>query len=447
MIKAIHKESNEFVSAFKLTKDAKWIGKERELFIAPRPEISNWDYLKQEGIDEVIVSYVKTHTRNINERKILVIPHFRIETKKANPNQESESQEHLLAKEGIYEEIFMDLLTIKDKKISEIAKIKDIDIEMKLSPSKKSKIADVLVTFEKDHSLYGKGIVFEIQFSYQNSERTEERTYDRINEGFSVCWMWNYMFKDNKLKNKELDIIPFRIAIKDFEDKNKAEWIRDINKISKIYENKIKELDTQLTLKENAFNKKTNSILDYLEKYKQNNKEILEYQEKRIKEFADSTVDFSKEALNQFKDKTMFEISNSEEIKKSIIKSLDIKELTEKTSIRIIDLTRDSILNRIDDLINKYVNNSVDFVKINEQVKDRIDTQIIPRVREAWKIIKGDVFFTCQNCKKIKRVKVARVNPHGEGILCGECFMVKKGILESSWYKRDKEERDKGKSL
>ena len=52
MLKAIHKETEKIVSAVELIRKPEWYGKEKDNFIAPHPEIENWNELKERGIYE-----------------------------------------------------------------------------------------------------------------------------------------------------------------------------------------------------------------------------------------------------------------------------------------------------------------------------------------------------------------------------------------------------------
>ena len=64
MLKAINKKTGKLVPAFKLEEDSTWIGKQKETWIAPYPGIENWRFLKEKGIKEVEVSFVKSYNKN-----------------------------------------------------------------------------------------------------------------------------------------------------------------------------------------------------------------------------------------------------------------------------------------------------------------------------------------------------------------------------------------------
>lgn len=189
MLAAIHKETNKPVTAFAVAHSLTWINKDphAEEFIAPRHEIGNWIELERKGITEVKVCFVKQHQREDE----IVCDHFRIITEGAVENPDNESEEHKLAKETLYDKIIKDeviLLDWEGKRISEVAKIKDVYIERPVG----QKRADVLVDFEEIHPVLGRGIAFEIQISPQNDIKTYKRTYDRAAQGYSICWIWSW---------------------------------------------------------------------------------------------------------------------------------------------------------------------------------------------------------------------------------------------------------------
>ena len=107
MKEAIHKLTKQRISAWRLTHDLEWQGKERDEFIAPFEYIENWSELRKNKINEVIVSFVKKHKRYTGtEKEEEVSEHFRIETEGAIEDRwANESEEHKLAKKYIYNNI------------------------------------------------------------------------------------------------------------------------------------------------------------------------------------------------------------------------------------------------------------------------------------------------------------------------------------------------------
>jgi len=260
MLIAIHKKTGKRIEAHKLRLDASWVGSENDEWIAPTPEVSNWEELKANKIFEVKVGYIKNHKSQREGISYMVRDHFRIKTKGARDSSENESEEHKLAKEGIYYTLIddkIDLVWGNEKvKPSALGKF-NLEIEERLSHNKNAKIGDVVMTFQNRHDILGKGIVFEIQLSNQTQEKTEERTYDRVKEGYSVVWMWDGMFCLNELINPELKVIPFRTALDEYD----ALKLEEVNALGRVMDNKILELERSQAL---ALERANNAFLSSL---------------------------------------------------------------------------------------------------------------------------------------------------------------------------------------
>jgi len=462
MINAIHKESGKLVSVFLLEKDAEWLGREREEFIAPKPEIGNWNVLKEKKISEVKVSYVKAHLREYKSGKTFVGAHFRIECIDAIPNPLNESEEHLLSKEGIYEAILRNEITINGEPLSIIGEIEDINIEQKLSPSRNSVIADVLVKLKKEHPIYGRGIVFEIQFSHQNKEILSERTYSRVVEGYSVCWLYDSLFKNNELIKKDVEVIPFNKAIKNYQDKIKEEWVGDINNISQIYERKLNEIEFKIKTIEHSFDDKVEQTEEFLNQYKSGlykqfdsfkekinsyslesseryERNLLNVGNKKTYEIEETSKKYLEE-LNVLKEKIFKKIANDKELKEEIVKRINIPEISSQLASEIIETSTNNVVeglkeiasNQVNTVVNELVGNKISFLK---EIKERIDSEIIPEIKEKFGIIETDVFFKCSQCKKMKRVTCARITE--DGLFCGTCFFELKDLKSSDWFQRE----------
>jgi hypothetical protein len=156
MLKAIHKISGNLVSAFKLQNDASWVGKEKDEWIVPSCDVEDY---KEKG--EAKAFFTKSHFR---EENIFVSAHFKHESDRLIKDHHAESPEHKLAKEGVYEAICNGTIKLDGVPIKDL--LRDVEpFEYPISKSKKSKIADVIAVFKEWHPIYGKGIVFEVQFS------------------------------------------------------------------------------------------------------------------------------------------------------------------------------------------------------------------------------------------------------------------------------------------
>lgn len=235
MLKAIYKPTGEVVWAFRLENDATWLGKqeERDNWVAPRYMV--YDY-NEKG--DIKVFFTKTHIRDGSQVRC----HFKHESNREIYDKESESKEHQMAKEGVYEAICNGLIKIDGINLKDL--LIDIQFEYPLSNSKKSKIADVITIFKEWHPVYGKGIIFEVQLSHQISEITEDRTFNRIVEGYSVCWLWDGDFdKNNKIKNDKnrITIVPFSKAIEEYQKIIENKSINKINEAGILLDKKITE--------------------------------------------------------------------------------------------------------------------------------------------------------------------------------------------------------------
>jgi len=424
MLKAIHKPTGKIVPAFKFISDASWIGKEKDILLAPYPEVYNWKFLKEKGITEVEVSFIKGYTREDNVR---VVSHFRIKTEYAIPTPNNESEEHKLAKEGIYEDVLNNKITINKKGIRDLFNIDDIDFEYHISKSQCSKIADVIVTFKEKDLQYGRGIIFEVQLSGQNFECTEDRTYQRVIEGYSVVWLWDGMFgEDNKLLDKDVSVIPFTKAIEEYHIKKKLEYYKEINKYGELIDNK----------KEEAI-KEFNLCLDNLN----SNKKIVENETKNsINKIWESTKEIietrEKEMTSKFQEKYNYllnKLRNDSPLLENLKGNINYEQLADSINRKEIDLLRDSLQKKIEVDVSKYITENISgellkemMNKLQEETKEKIKNTL-----DNFKMldITGDIWFECKGCKKKIPYKLCEFdcsNPY-----CSKCF----NSLEDNWIK------------
>lgn len=415
MWKAINKKTGLLIPAFKIEWDASWIGKEREEWIAPYPQIENWKFLKEKGINEVKVSFVKSYIR---EDGVKVRTHFRIVTEFAREIV-NESEEHLLAKEGIYEDVIDNLLKINGKSIRDLFQIDDIDFEYHLSKSRFSKIADVIVTFKEKDVQYGKGIIFEVQLSNQTKENTDDRTYDRIIEGYSVVWLWDGMFNtNNKLKDKEVILIPYLKALEEYKEKKKEEFNEEINLYGNVIDKKIQEAKSELAKEKlilnNEFYKINNTVSLINESIKnEKNNLILSLKEKTILEIY---PEIKKTLLDENSLKTLLTNSINYSYLADIISNKEISILKEKL--------QEKIQKEIDTEIKSKIKEEI----INDSIK-----KILAKVEEKYANVKINVFTECEGCKNkfpVPMVMYDKGNPY-----CPKCF----DALPTNWRKEHDE--------
>lgn len=447
MLKAIHKDTGELVSAFKLSQDIFWKEKQKEIFIAPFPEIRNWEELKLKyNTQEVDVSFVKRHTRKRNDQNETVREHFRINNDKALPSYLSESDEHKTAKEGIYYAILSNELKITGIPILDFYPIEDIDMEFRLSPSKITTIADVIVKFKEEHIHYGRGVVFEIQFSNQNQEKTEERTYKRVLERYSVCWLWKNDFINNKLKNQEVNIIPYFEEINNKKKKEIEGFNKDINSLKEIINHSIKNSNQKIDSFYELANEKIREAKEYLNQVVDRNDKILNNQKESFKAFLDHQTNLFNEKIKQniqnykedliesqkeftsFINKSVSVLQEDKGLHESIIKSINLNKLTEEVSKTLSGKVNQLVFENILKVIGKETFES----KILAQVKEGV----FPEIKEKLGLIKGEMMMKCPRCLKIKRLNSVSIDKE-EGILCYDCANTLKIIRNQAWFKRE----------
>ena len=433
MIKAIHKGTGKLVSAFKLLKDGEWFGKEREEWISPHPEVENWKELKKKGINEVDVSFIVPHKRKQGKEFIFVKAHFRINNPEAIPNKLNESEEHLLSKEGIYEALLDGEIKINGKEIKELGEIEDIDIEHKLSSSRNSKIVDVFLKFKKESNIYGNGIVFEIQFSNQNSERTEERTYDRILSGASVCWLWEGDFKGNRLINKDVEVIPFLKALEDFKDSNRLKWIKEMNSFSRVFSSKMEEIKGKINDYEDEFDTKIDNQINFFlqEKEKINslvNKETFGINEK-VQNISENTINTMKEQ----KEKILRDILDDQLIINKIKEGLDYERISSGIKVEIVNQIKEGVLSLMETEMKKK-SGEFDIQEILQKTYHDAKKEYLKMIGKEYEKFDG-LFHKCPRCENKSRIESSKIL--GEEIVCGTCFMKSLQVKE--------EEKDGGR--
>lgn len=352
MLKAIHKTTGRIVWAFALENDASWIGKEKDEFIAPRYMV--YDYGDK---GDVKVFFTKTHDRE----GTTVRCHFKHESEREIYDKESESKEHQMAKEGVYEAICNGFIKIDGKELKDFCS--DIQFEYPISNSKKSKIADVIAIFKEWHPIYGRGIVFEVQLSHQISEITEDRTFNRVTEGYSVCWLWDSDFDDTKLKTQNYDktirvinIIPFSKAIEEYQKLIESKSIFKINnaglmldkKLSELYlemsnlneyRNQIDKIEEDMKYKDNEREKKLNSFVQ--EELSCFNKKLMELQQGKYHEIINQSLDNFKTEFDRVIEKWKEAVTN--QVVTKITNSSSIEQVVKEKVIGLIheELSKD----------------------------------------------------------------------------------------------------------
>jgi len=221
-------ETKKFIKAWVIGRDASYIMPEKDIFIANKDEIINYnEVLKKNKKDYIEVRYKKGHERNYkNGKSSVVVPHFFILNKsKLGIETTPETPEHKKIKSFIYEHFFdspnLELVYSKYKRKKELIynniMIKDLPIkwedfslkkedifEINISDSFNTRRVDVFLKFKEFHPLFGEGLVIEVQLSPQSSEKTKERTIERCLKGYSCIWINKHHFQDVKADDLKL---------------------------------------------------------------------------------------------------------------------------------------------------------------------------------------------------------------------------------------------------
>jgi hypothetical protein len=459
---AQHKNTGEMISAARLVLDATWVGRKDDEWLVPRYLVEDYKLL-----GDIKLIWVKNY---IHEDGSPVSCHFRrISSEDRNiSNLENESPEHKMAKEGVWEAICNKEILIENIPLWDI--ISNIEFEEPISISKKSKIADVLTIFKEWHPVYGKGIVFEVQFSNQNKEITEDRTFNRVSEGYSVCWLWDKHFNDNyKLKkvidennlkkNKiiEIEIIPFSKAQELYQDKLNISFNNKINNLGIVIDHKICEMNIKSKEVEKQYYRMASQSLESFREVAKNELKWIDEAKDNINLEASNKIKEIRENL----DGLIIELKNlKKDIEKEAIEktSLDVKELNEKLKEDLmIEFNRikeelskklliqmennykfqDEIRFRLFDFIKRKVDENVDRPIIFSTIETHIinylkNIDIKPLIDSAFEKnihIENGKFLKCKSCNNIIEIKEAQYQSGWS--YCEKCF----NALPTNWQK------------
>lgn len=462
---AFNKKTGEFVNAFKVYDDGSYQNLDPKEWIAPTDEIYNWNELKKIGINEVPVTPRRHSIKKINgELKIIRSPCFA--KKKDHPGKTKsggESKEHKMIKNFIYEKIINDDIEFvyskmigKNKKNNSI-KLSELPIdkyncqvlEQSIQSSFRTR-ADILIPFTNRHSLFGNGIIIEVQLSQQDEKKTIDRNILRGTQGYSVAWIFKKDIEEIEscifLKNNRIKLNPF-IGILDNDFPKKIENLVEeqcrylnnkINEFEKFNSNvilehkkisdnifknikweedevkeKMIETHERLDAIENEFELKIdNKINEFENKWDDINKNINGVSVKVIGELEVCNSKRTKEILdkidNNYKEEIKKLEDNWSDIKKRINDTIDNlidfnmnshfekvyeKDIMNKLNIKVEEILNDGIKNKVSDMINSKFQDNLNML-INNYIS-KLDLSKI--FNDANKIIKTK---TCPKCGK-----------------------------------------------
>lgn len=393
--KAIHKPSGKVVSADKVSRDSSWIGTTNDEWIATEDTVLNSKSLLSLGITEVPLLYISTHERYNKGVPTNVRCHFRSNCEQAVMREGiNESDEHKIAKEMIAEKLWdKQIKFLTDNKTYTVDDFGEFDIliEERLSDNNCSKIADVLVKFDRQHPDFKKGIVIEVQLSEQNNDATTERTWRRVEEGYTVVWLFRNDFDEKfNLKKDFLILKPYTKLYNDYREYYKELDKNDVKRYSLEIDRKIQNLEhisneiiseIQAKMQEatnNIRNKEQEMFSRINEKSEktvtENVEKIeagIEYRTSRIAEEHEKKIN---EAISQKSDTMMSNLLNKHLHSGEIDKKIN-KFVTEKVTE---GLENNQIESNIDEIVQENIKKRKDEVRdyIKNEVKSTVDTNL-----------------------------------------------------------------------
>jgi len=237
-LSVVHTQTKKIVTAFQFENDATWIGRNNDEIIAT-PLYCN--------LNEIIkMVFVKTYKKESGKK---VAGYFRAKPGQPSPKSEiaGESYRHKKAKENLYSGIASGELKINGESL-DLKLVKNIFLEYRTSKEEYI-IPDLIVLFKDIHPKYGLGIFFEIQLSEQTQQKTIERNYRRVIEGFSGTWLWENDFDNEwKLSSDDIEIESHKKLLNDLDNMRENNFIKRINRYGEVIDNKIIEFKEKINL-------------------------------------------------------------------------------------------------------------------------------------------------------------------------------------------------------
>jgi len=384
MFYAISKTTGNKVSSINLSENPTYAYPEKEEWLADPDEIENWEEIK-EKYPEVKVVYVNdAEYFNYNGKKVIRAPHFRIpNATEMGINIIPERKEHKLAKNWIYNRIHgeggLNLIyssVNKPHRYENKIAISSLNINKNLlgvEPIIKNgfftRRVDVIVPFNKQDKFFGRGIVFEVQFSNQKDKTKEKRTDDRILQGYSVVWLNESDF--NLIDDETIELKKPEVSVEAF-----APSLREVTK------KQIKNLKITLQEEFRKVEQKHNELKDELDEF--------EKQIKLKKDFLKVDIKnheyYNEEALRKIYDEYVKKFSV--EIRKDIIQDINSSfftnnydEIQEIIETLLKEEIRQGYLHNLNDFIANEVSN-IDISEIKEKAEAKIDKVISQRTLE-----------------------------------------------------------------
>ena len=210
-----------------------------------------------------------------------------------------------------------------------------------------------MIKFKEQHIKYGLGIFVEIQLSNQSEEKTIERTYQRVIEGFSGCWLWEKDFDESmNIISNNLEIPSHRMMLIDLDREVENSFIYRINSYGDIIDKKLIEF----------------------------RREIWNYFDSVYKSFQIETRDFTKNEINKLE-----------------IENIKLKEL-KKLASELDDVFYKTNAKNLTEDINKSVSEGLIF--LHESIKEKTNEII----KNSLEQCRDKINKMCPKCNKPMRI-------------------------------------------
>lgn len=420
--KGIHKKTGKEYDSFLVWTFGQFINPKDEDWEI-NPDIYEHNYqlkreLKKINLDNVPAILIKSYKRKGLKYKTEVFSHFKVNPyfkKKINFifKVRGESKIHKMARALIYalhsfnivdDEIdkrYVNFEISKDNKIKYknlIENVSDViqHCEKSLLNNEERNIADVLIQFKEKDSLFGIGIVFEIQFSSMTEDQKNERTKDWLYKGYTIIWLFKEDFSfiedDIYLINYNISVLPWVTHINKILEQNKVGIREDGVNYRKLKENSINDINELINIQKDEIN--------YI--FSVNKEELqIKYD------------DYINKINNKTKD--ILDIFDSDNIvRESFKKYFDEQKQIFEGKMHQFCNNKEIIINKEGDNAIKYIKNNVD------ELKNKISEFNV--FEEFKKKIRENLIAYCVTCKFFSR------NTKDENISKDKC-------LGTCWYK------------
>jgi len=213
MHRARNKETGQLIQSIVLEDDSSYADLRNNEWFADPDLIEKVNEQKYPDSAKIPVYYRKSSIRTSkNGNEYFVSPCYCLfKGDSKNVSQKGESELHKLCKDLVFNYIVkkkldMYYLTVSSEKVSinkDSFDFNRLKIEERLINSISTQVADIIVPFKESHPALGNGIIVEVQLSSQNPEKTEERSFNYSNKGYSVLWLKpaDFMCYDEKNPN------------------------------------------------------------------------------------------------------------------------------------------------------------------------------------------------------------------------------------------------------